>query len=438
MVTVSHSTNNSYKNNTVFLMLIIFSVLSCLAAAGLIYHHIDYRRDIVIETKTSLQEFTVKATQDIEAILRQTMKDADTVADGLSKGKLSSSEVLQRLKTIAQNDPKYYGAAIAYRPYGYDPKRRLYSPYYKKSGIDGQLESVQIETIYDYTKPEYDWYGLPMQEGSRWGEPYWGPAGKTYMVTYSSVFYEHDPGSGNKIPMGVVTIDISMEKIKKLIEDIDLGPSGFGALISHKGVYLYHPNKEYVVSQKDIIQVAQDKNDQDRLVMAEMADKGQKGILDHISSTTGQASWLVFAPVPLADWSLQNTFLKKDIEIDVDTLRHQLIWIVFALLIWVLSSLAIVYGKIARSEWNIWLLNGMGSLFIAAGIGCIWIIALTYNPADKIAGVKVSDKATLQNITSDYMNRSVEKSRKGSGLKQKEKQKGVRSCDQASTGYDMK
>ncbi|MFW2372656.1 MAG: hypothetical protein ACN4GM_05995 [Gammaproteobacteria bacterium] len=256
MVTLLHSADNAYKNNTVFLMLLIFSVLSCLAAAALIYHHIDYRRDIVTETKASLQALTLKATQDIEAILSQTMNDADTVAEGLTRGKLSSSQALQRLKTLVQDNPKYYGGAMAYRPFGYKPERRLYAPYYKKSGVDGQLEFVQIETVYDYTLPEFDWYGLPMQEDSRWGEPYWGPAGKTYMVTYSSVFYEHDPKSGKQTPLGVVTIDISMGQIKKIIEDIDLGPSGFGALISLEGIYLYHPNTEYVVSQKSIIQVA--------------------------------------------------------------------------------------------------------------------------------------------------------------------------------------
>ena len=409
MVTLTNITAITNKNKAVFIMLLILSILSCLAAAGLIYHHIDYRRDIVIETKTELQKLTVKATRKIEAILRQTMDDADTLADGLSTGKLSRSQALKRLKTIVQDNPKYYGGAMAYRPFGFDPKSRLYAPYYKKTGVDGQLEFVQIETIYDYTKPEYDWYGLPMQEGSRWGEPYWGPAGKAYMVTYSSVFYENGVDAKDKSPMGVVTIDISMDQVKKLIEDIDLGPSGFGALISPEGVYLYHPNTEYVVSQKNIIQVAKEKKDQDRLVMAEMVAKGQKGILDHISTTTGQDSWIVIAPVPLADWSLQNTFLKKDIAIDVDTLRRQLIWIVFVVIAFVLVSLGCVYSITARSERNIWFMTAVGSLLIAGGIGCIWIIALTYNPADKIAGVKVSDKATLQNIMSDYINRSAEK-----------------------------
>jgi hypothetical protein len=154
--------------------------------------------------------------------------------------------------------------------------------------------------------------------------------------------------------------------------------------------------------------VAKEKNDKDRLVMAEMAAKGEGGILDHISTTTKQSAWLVFAPVPLAGWSLQNTFLKMDIEIDVDTLRRQLIWIVFVVLAFLLVSVACVYSIIARSERSIWIMTGVSSLLIACGIGSIWFIALTYNPVDKIEGVRISDKATLQNIMSDYMNRSEE------------------------------
>lgn len=314
--------SNPNKNNAVFTILLVVSVVSFFAAAWMIYSHIHYRRDIIFETKNELQNLTIKATQDIEAILRQTTYDADIIADGLTTGKLSKSKMLKRLQAMVEKNPHYYGGTITFRPFGYDPNRRLYSAYYRKAGVGGNLELVQVESFYDYTKSEYEWYVLPMQEGSRWSEPYWGPAGKTFMTTYSSVFYENDQKTGDTPPLGIVTIDISMDQIKKIIEDIDLGPSGFGALISSKGVYLYHPIREYVFSQKNIIQVAQEKKDQDRLVLAQIAAKGLGGIINHISTTTKQAAWLVFAPVTLAGWSLQNTFSKKDIKIDLDTLRR--------------------------------------------------------------------------------------------------------------------
>jgi hypothetical protein len=378
----------------------------------MICQHIDYKRDIANTTKKELETLTDKATQAIEAIVRQTMHDADIIANGLSSGKLSNSEALLQLKTILQNNPKYYGATIAYQPHGYDPGRRLYAPYYKKSGVDGQLEFVQIETSYDYTMAERKWYSIPIQKGKGWIEPYWGEASQILMVTYSSVFYDYDPANGSKRPLGVVAIPISIPRIKKIIEAIDLGPSGFGALLSSKGFYIYHPIKDYVDCLKHITQVAQEKNDNDRKVMAEMAAKGQKGFLDHVSVTTKQPSWLVVTPVAVTGWSLQSTFVKDDIQIKVDTIRHQLIRIVVIMLLGLLSFLAVVQVMTAVSKWRAWFFNGIGSLLIVAAIVSIWVINLTYNPVSESSGKRVYDKATLQKIKGKHLNLSNKKNHK--------------------------
>ena len=400
------------KNNAPFLILLVLSVVSFIAAAGMIYHHIDYQRDIVTKTKGQLQNLTSKATQDIDVFLQQVIDDADRIANDLTAKKLSHPEMLARMKSTVEKNPIFYGVAVAYKPFGYDPDRRLYSPYYfRKIGGDGKVEFAQIEDTYDYTEVEHEWYTLAIQKGSRWSEPYYGAAGQTYMTTYSSIFYEIDPQTGAREPAGMVTVDIAMDQIKTIIEGIDLGPSGFGALISKKGTYLYHPNTEYVVSLKNITELGSEKNDKNRLVMGEMAAKGQSGILDHTSTTTGQPAWLVFSPVSLTGWSLQNTFLKRDLEIDVDALRHQLVWIVFWVLAFLLSSLSSIYCKTSGSNRSAWLTVATGAMFIVLAVGFIWTIALTFNPADKIAGVRISDKATLQNITNDYINISAAKHR---------------------------
>ena len=407
-MTVQTKTNLPHRRNRVVkLLLLAFSIFSFFAAAGVIWHHIKYERETFLKTKTELQNLTVKATRDIDAIFRQAMDKVDTLADNLTNGKIDKSEILPQIRSLILQNPDYYGSTICYRPYGYNPEKRLFAPYYHRSGGNqDELEFIKLEEQYDYTLPKCDWYVRPMKDGSGWAEPYWDPAGKTLMITYSSVFYENNPKTDKKTPLGVVTIDISMDYIKKIIEDIDLGASGFGALISSKGVYLYHPNNEYVISQKTIIQVAEEKNDPDRLVMAEKARNGEGGFLNHVSTTTHEEAWLVFEPVPLTGWSLQNTFLKKDIIIDVDNYRHDLIWIVVLVLAFFLFALGFIYHSTINSRRNEWVIIFSGSLLILVAIGCIWAIALKYNPADKIKGIKISDKATLHNTLTEQRDRS--------------------------------
>jgi hypothetical protein len=366
-----------------------------------------FKRDNFQKTKTELQDLTIQATKDIETIFKQAMVKVDDIANGISSGHRDQTEILQQVKTLVASNPNYYGSSITFRPYGYDPAKRLYAPYYHRViGEEGKLELARIEDSYDYTEQDYDWYVRPMKDGNSWGEPYWDPAGKTYMITYSSVFYDNNSISGEKIPLGVVTLDISMDYIKEIIEGINLGASGFGALVSSKGLYLYHPNTEYVISQKTITDVAKEKNDKDRLVMAAKAAKGEGGFLDHISTTTHQKAWLVFEPVPLTGWSLQNTFLKDDISIDVDTFRHHLIWIVVSVLFFLLLSTGILYAINSENRLYNGLLIFLGSVLTVISVGSIWSIALTYNPADKIKGIRISDKATLEKTLKEYRDQS--------------------------------
>lgn len=395
------------KKRLTLTILLIFSLLSFVITFGLVWNHIQFQQHTVSKTKTELQELTVKATQDIESIFKRAMEKVDSIANDLTAGTLTKAEMLNRIEALVMNNPNYYGSTISYRPFGFDPSKRLYAPYFHRvENSENKLEFLQLEESYDYTLPEYDWFEIPMKEGSRWGEPYWDPAAKTYLITYSSVFYQNISDAQEKSPLGVVTVDISMNYIQKIIEGIDLGTSGFGALTSREGIYLYHPVTEYVISKKNIKQVAKEKNDADRLILAEKAEKGESGIIDHISTTTRQEAWLVFAPIPLTGWSLQNTFLKKDIEIDVDSFRHQLILIIISGLIFVLIFLSFIYTKLAATRLNQWILTGLGSLLIAGSVGLIWVIALKYNPVGKISGTKILDKTSLQKAVTGYKNRS--------------------------------
>jgi hypothetical protein len=398
----------SKQKNIISRILLALTLLSFLAATWVIWQHIQFRQVAFTKTKTELQGLTIKATQDIEAIFRKAMGKVDFIARNLSSGHLDQSGMLQQIQLLVAEDPNYYGSSITFRPYGFDNAKRLYAPYFHRIiGDSSKLELAQIEESYDYTEPDYDWFVRPMKEGrSCWGEPYWDPVGGTYMITYSSVFYDPDSNSGNKTPLGVVTLDISMDYIKEIIEDIDLGASGFGALVSSKGVYLYHPNTEYVVAQKTITEVALEKNDKDRLMMAEKAAKGESGFIDHLSTTTNQKAWLVFEPVPLTGWSLQNTFLKDDLIVDVDTFRHHLIWILVCLLAFFLLLLGFISTLNLGYRINRLLLIFSGSILTVLAVGGIWGIALTYNPADKIKGIRISDKATLNKTTEEYKSRS--------------------------------
>jgi hypothetical protein len=372
----------------------------------LTYKHIFFKNRILNEAKERVQKLTHSAAASIDTMLQQVITATETVADDLSSGKLPRDEQVlkRRITDVLGRNPQLMSMAIAFEPYTYRSSRRLFSPYYKKVG--DTLFYQLLDEKYDYTL--HDWYKLPLKEGKNlWMEPFFAIMGGTLLTSYSAIFYEHD-AAHLKVPAGVVIVGISLDGLKNNLEALDLGPSGFPALVSAKGVYLYHPDNEYVVGQKTITDVARERGDKDRLWLGERINKGviEGGIIDHVSLTTGLSSWLAYEPVPAAGWTLQNTFLKNDVPLDFDTLRRQLIWITCLAMVFLVSLSFLVIDVQERDSRKLILASIVVWGILVAGIGIVWYLALSYETLRKDKGVAVLDRATLGKVREEYADRS--------------------------------
>jgi hypothetical protein len=315
-------------------------------------------------------------------------------------GKYDDHEILGKIKTIVEGDPHIHGLGVAYAPYAYKKEVRLHAPYYSRRETAPELS--RIESYYDYTLPEHEWFSLPMNQGALWIEPYFGTAGATLMTTYSVPFSKTDPVTKKQVFGGVVALDISLTQIKKIVESIDLGSGGYSAIMSKQGVYLYHPNYEFVRNRKTVWDVSKTFHDRDRFIAAERTVRGESGIMDHKSTTTGQLSWLLYRPIPSASWSIHTTFIKDDIPIDLDVLRHKLIRIVTLSIVFLLTLLCLVCGVQKGIEGKLWVACFVSSLIFVAGIGCLWHLALSYDTDLKSQGPKIVSRASLLNFTNSY------------------------------------
>jgi len=385
----------------------LVAILSFVGALLLTYQYVDYKEEINTSAKNELKTLTSNATAQIDAVLMDVTRSAEVLAGKLGQRNLAETELHVLLHETLESNENYSGGTITFRPYGYDKNKRLYSAYYTRAA-DGELVFQRLDKVYDYTTAEYDWYVAPMSKGSRWGEPYWDEAAKSHLVTYSAVFYEVSSDE-KQTPLGVVTIDISMNRIQSIIESLDLGPSGFGALTTREGSYLYHPNQEYVQNKKNIRDVAREKGDDSRLIIADDIIEGRGGIIDHVSTTTGQASWLIYESAPISGWSLQNTFIKDDLPIDVDSLRKDLIMIILLASVFLMSIAFLLLRTYYGEKTSVWLFSAICTLCLLGGIGAIWYLALTHYSSNGMPGAKISDKETLRAVISGYTAKSDEK-----------------------------
>jgi hypothetical protein len=388
-----------------FRLLLAVCLASAIASAVLAYRNLSYRREIAGSSQEQLVSLTAKATAALDDLARNTSAVAEAIAADLTAGRLAKPAVVQRIKEETERNAHVHGVCVSYRPYAFDPARRLYSVYYARPA--GRLTFVQADEVYDYTRPEHEWFTPVIEHGARWTQPFYDEAGATTMITYATPFFGTNPSTGTRESLGVVSIDISMDQVRRIIESLDLGPSGFGALVSEKGSYLYHPNPELVQGRKTLQDVAREQHDNDRLVLADKVSARESGILDHRSATTGMASWLIYAPVPSTGWSLQNTFILEDLPLDIDRIRRQLIQLAGSLLVALATAAALVAGAHTGRTSRLWTTSALVAAFTVIAIGFVWRVSLTYDAHTGTAGITISDKATLSSVMADYTRASA-------------------------------
>ena len=377
----------------IFVILLALAVFCAIFTIHFAIDYRDYKKTINDEARSNVVNLTKDAVKSIEVILREAETAAKTIADDYTAGTLDHQGMLDELQKTLRKSPYFYAGTVTYRPYGFAADRELYSCLYVREGES--LKYIQLDEVYDYTETKHEWYSKAMEKKSHWSEPYYGNAVKVSMTTYSAVFYETVPARKTKKALGVVTIDTTLEEIKRIVESLDLGSSGFGALVSKKGTYLYHPDRELVAEGKNLLETARERNDETRFMLNEAVKRGENGIFDHVSTTTGKESWLVYEPVPLTGWSLQNTFLKDDIYYDRDTRRKQLIKLtlaVLAVLLFFVLSLSLLFKQ---RNAKTWIVSVFISLLFLVSIGSVWYFALTFHSLERSGESRINSRPGL-------------------------------------------
>ncbi len=274
-----------------------------------------------------------------------------------------------------------FGSAIAFGKKGVDGgERQLWSTYYYDNGTKNK--GLHVDDYTDTANIGYEWYFDPVNsKTSKWVPPYLDDAGDTYMITYSSLIYDNEhcysDSKGCEI-LGVVTADISINELENIIENLISGWDGFGALTYGDGLYLYHPEKEFVKNKKTLSFIAKEKNDTDRLKINTLVQQRQSDVITHISTTTKEKTWLVIEPLKTLGWSLQNTFYVESMynSSEVNLLRQgEVNFNNFILLFVVFLILFISHC----CKWNTFLICVSCiflSLLLVLAIGKTWDLAL--------------------------------------------------------------
>jgi sigma-B regulation protein RsbU (phosphoserine phosphatase) len=255
------------------------------------------KREALAHMESHLTELAARQAAELDGDLFTAEELARTLALVVtSSPALSTDRIHALLQDNLRANPKVYGMCMAFERNAFCQDVALFAPYYCRDPRAG-FRFVDIAEVFpDYTN--LDWY-RPAKTGGRpfWTEPYFDTGvGQRLMCTYTAPIFQHGKFCG------VLTVDVLSEDLLMEIAHIKIG-SGYCVLVSRKGAFISHPDQSLVM-RESVFSLANRHGPNELADAGEQMVAGKMGVQRVRDYQTGEPSWMVYAPVESAGWSL--------------------------------------------------------------------------------------------------------------------------------------
>lgn len=327
------------KNSIVTkLVLVIALFSSVIFAVTLGYNYYRSRVMLQDELESNARNLAMSLVNRVETQLTAVAKVTEGVAGALETSKYTEPQLHSLLRATVENNPEIYGSAIAFEPYAFSAQSRLYAPYYYRE--NGKIALSRLEKSYQFVPYLYwDWYQIPRELGKlEWSEPYFDEgAGNILMSTCSVPFYEEI--NGEKQLKGIVSADISLDALTEYISSVKILKTGYAALLSRNGMILAHPMKGSIMNET-FFSIAEARQDAYLRELGKKMIRGESGFV-HYTSLVGVRSWMYYAPIASAGWTLAVVFPEAELLENVGKLSMTMAAMGFTGIL--LLTLAVIY-----------------------------------------------------------------------------------------------
>lgn len=312
---------------------LVFRVCTALFAIGLIVAAIlvlQYRA----ENRARLDDALADARQISEVardqigttLVRVARKVDRTAADVLRNGTPNEETIRSIARNLVYSDPGFLEAGIAFAPFAYHPRIRLYGPAFVVEHDGVRLKDLDADQ--DYTKPDVDWYHQPMEGEAVWLAPRFDANRGHTVVTYGVPLLE--PGGATQ-PAGVLFATYTLEIFRQLLDSLDLGPDGYSFILSADERFIVHPNRDLSERQIDFESFLT------RIATTRDVESVQGAVRDptvtanFVDPDTGLPSRMFFRRIAETDWILGVVLADRDVLMPARQAHRQLIVIVIVI-----------------------------------------------------------------------------------------------------------
>ncbi|MDD5217993.1 MAG: SpoIIE family protein phosphatase [Candidatus Omnitrophica bacterium] len=343
-----------------------FFILTCsslIFGAVLGYNYYVSRQLILQNIEASARDLAATTAQKIETVLRSIEEVPETVAESLAEITYDEKTLKQLLHSVVDHNSEIFGSTIAFEPNAFDGSSYYYAPYVYRSGRDLKLNWLGDE---DYVYFRLDWYQIPRElKRICWTEPYYDEGGANITISTCSVPFYRWVGNERRF-MGVVTADVSLAWLEKMVSGIKIAKTGYAFLVSKNGTFVTHPQKNLIMNET-IFSLAEGRHDPLIRKIGRDMVRGRSGFIPLKSLVTDKNVWMAYAPIPTTGWSVAVLFPQDELMADVlrlnqiDALLACLGFVILLVVIILIAksitkplrALAYATQDIAKGNWNV-------------------------------------------------------------------------------------
>ena len=294
-----------------------------LGSVGLVYLgtllYSDSRaRDLIVAAAESEAVNVTRAyVKDIQNGLRSIEERTELLAEVVGTVSPRQEELDKILRTFVSRSDVIYGSTVAFAPSSFQPDVQYFAPYYYQDGDEVAYKDLAADS---YRYWEWDWYtAVASSKEPRWSEPYVDEGGgNVRMVTYSVPFFLG--GDESQELRGVVTADISLGWLHEQMKTLQVGETGYGAILSKGGYVVSHPD-ETLLRHQTVAELEERGPTPEVVAIVERMMRGESGFEPIHDRRLGKPARMTYAPIGHAGWSLAVIYPEDELMADVN-FRH--------------------------------------------------------------------------------------------------------------------
>ncbi|MCF8229007.1 MAG: SpoIIE family protein phosphatase [Bacteroidales bacterium] len=334
------------KNKGLGFKLALYIVTATVVIVGVILwiNYYNSKKVLVKNMEEQADDLARATVNKIEGELETVSKIPENEAKVFENFNISKEQLNRYIQMIVTENPEIFGSCVAFEPYQYFPDSLYYAPYcYRKD------DSIVCENLGNdsYQYFYWDWYQIPaVLNKPVWSEPYFDEGGgNILMCTYSVPFYRKN--SNQKELHGIVTVDISLEWLDKLVSSIKLFETGYAYLISSNGSIVTHPNDKFEMHQT-IFSIAEEYDKPHLREVGREMLAGKSGFTEYSSVYTNKDGYMYYYPLSVTGWSLGVIFPKDELFADLYKLNRSLLLIGIIGIVALLTLIIIISKRITK------------------------------------------------------------------------------------------